>query len=305
MYRGGIILKTPEQIEEMAAAGAIQARCLKMLRSKVRPGVTTEELDHAAERFITSQGIGPVVPRLPGLPRLDLRLAELDGRPRDSGAVRACARRRDLDRRRRHPRGLGRRRGDHGRGRRDQRRGPAVARDDRGGAVRRRSRRRRPATTSATSRTRFRSGSRPTASRSSARWSATGSVAICTRTRRSPTTASPAAAPSSSRAWCSRSSRWSTPVALTSASATTTGPSTRPTARSPRTSSSRRGDRGRASDPHALASSLARPSDATFTGSVAIFLRRPSGRFVVPAVRFMGRRGLLAGSHSIRPGKGR
>ena len=38
MYRGGIIVKTPEQIEQMAAAGAIQARCLKMLRSKVPPG---------------------------------------------------------------------------------------------------------------------------------------------------------------------------------------------------------------------------------------------------------------------------
>jgi methionyl aminopeptidase len=56
MYRGGIILKTPEQIEQMAAAGAIQARCLRMLRSKVRPGVTTGELDLAAERFIASQG---------------------------------------------------------------------------------------------------------------------------------------------------------------------------------------------------------------------------------------------------------
>jgi methionyl aminopeptidase len=59
MYRGGIIIKSPEQIERMAAAGAIQARCLKMLRSKVRPGVTTEELDLAAERFIGSQGATP------------------------------------------------------------------------------------------------------------------------------------------------------------------------------------------------------------------------------------------------------
>jgi methionyl aminopeptidase len=56
MYRGGIIVKTPEQIEQMAAAGAIQARCLKMLASKCRPGVTTAELDEAAERFIASQG---------------------------------------------------------------------------------------------------------------------------------------------------------------------------------------------------------------------------------------------------------
>jgi methionyl aminopeptidase len=59
MYRGGIIVKTPEQIDQMAAAGAIQARCLKMLRSKVRAGITTDELDQAAERFITSQGAQP------------------------------------------------------------------------------------------------------------------------------------------------------------------------------------------------------------------------------------------------------
>src|SRR5436189_6406072 len=56
MYRGGIIVKTPEQIERMAAAGTIQARCLRMLRSKCRPGVTTAELDEAAARFIASQG---------------------------------------------------------------------------------------------------------------------------------------------------------------------------------------------------------------------------------------------------------
>jgi methionyl aminopeptidase len=59
MYRGGIILKTPDQLEQMAAAGAIQARCLKMLRSKVRPGVTTKELDRTAQRFIASQGALP------------------------------------------------------------------------------------------------------------------------------------------------------------------------------------------------------------------------------------------------------
>jgi methionyl aminopeptidase len=59
MYRGGIIIKTPEQIDEMAAAGAIQARCLKMLRAKVRPGVTTDQLDLAAQRFIASQGAEP------------------------------------------------------------------------------------------------------------------------------------------------------------------------------------------------------------------------------------------------------
>ncbi|HEX2466666.1 MAG TPA: type I methionyl aminopeptidase [Solirubrobacterales bacterium] len=59
MYRGGIVIKTPEQIESMARAGSIQARCLRMLRSKCRPGMTTDELDQAAERFITSQGAEP------------------------------------------------------------------------------------------------------------------------------------------------------------------------------------------------------------------------------------------------------
>jgi methionyl aminopeptidase len=56
MYRGGIIRKTPEQLEQMAAAGRIQARCLQMLEAKVRPGVTTRQLDETADRFIRSQG---------------------------------------------------------------------------------------------------------------------------------------------------------------------------------------------------------------------------------------------------------
>ena len=56
MYRGGIIVKTSEQIDQMAAAGAIQARTLQMLRTKCRAGITTGELDEAADRFIASQG---------------------------------------------------------------------------------------------------------------------------------------------------------------------------------------------------------------------------------------------------------
>src|ERR687895_1308200 len=68
MYRTGIIVKTPEQVERMAAAGAIQARCLRMLASKCRPGVTTAELDRAAERFITSQGGEPAFKGYRGFP---------------------------------------------------------------------------------------------------------------------------------------------------------------------------------------------------------------------------------------------
>jgi methionyl aminopeptidase len=51
-----IVTKTEQQIDKMAAAGEIQARCIQMLQSKCRPGVTTAELDEAAERFIASQG---------------------------------------------------------------------------------------------------------------------------------------------------------------------------------------------------------------------------------------------------------
>lgn len=51
-----IVTKTPEQIDKMAAAGDILVRCLKMLKKSARPGVTTLDLDLAAERFIRSQG---------------------------------------------------------------------------------------------------------------------------------------------------------------------------------------------------------------------------------------------------------
>jgi len=68
MYRSGIILKTPEQIDRMAVAGAIQARCLNMLRAKCRPGVTTADLDLAAERFIASQGATPTFKGYHGFP---------------------------------------------------------------------------------------------------------------------------------------------------------------------------------------------------------------------------------------------
>jgi len=63
-----ITRKTPEQVDAMAAAGEIQARCLRMLRSKVRPGVTTKELDEAAEKFIRSQGAIPSFKGYRGFP---------------------------------------------------------------------------------------------------------------------------------------------------------------------------------------------------------------------------------------------
>ena len=52
-----IIKKTPEEIEKMAAAGAIHARTMRLLEGKIREGVSTGELDEAAERYIRSQGL--------------------------------------------------------------------------------------------------------------------------------------------------------------------------------------------------------------------------------------------------------
>ena len=52
----------------MAAAGQVLARCLEMLRKKARPGVTTAELDEAAERFIRSQGAEPAFKGYRGFP---------------------------------------------------------------------------------------------------------------------------------------------------------------------------------------------------------------------------------------------
>jgi methionyl aminopeptidase len=63
-----IIRKTPQQVDQMAAAGEILVRCLKMLESKTRAGITTLELDEAAEKFIRSQGAEPAFKGYRGFP---------------------------------------------------------------------------------------------------------------------------------------------------------------------------------------------------------------------------------------------
>jgi methionyl aminopeptidase len=63
-----IIRKSPEEIEKIADAGQILARCLTMLRGKARPGVTTGDLDQVAEKFIRSQGATPAFKGYRGFP---------------------------------------------------------------------------------------------------------------------------------------------------------------------------------------------------------------------------------------------
>jgi methionyl aminopeptidase len=63
-----IIRKTPEQVDQMAASGDILVRTMKILKSKARPGITTLELDEAAEKFIRSQGAVPSFKGYRGFP---------------------------------------------------------------------------------------------------------------------------------------------------------------------------------------------------------------------------------------------
>jgi methionyl aminopeptidase len=63
-----IVKKTPAEIDKMARAGEILVRTMDLLAAKIRPGVTTGELDKAAERFIRSQGATPAFKGYRGFP---------------------------------------------------------------------------------------------------------------------------------------------------------------------------------------------------------------------------------------------
>jgi methionyl aminopeptidase len=63
-----IVKKTPAELDKMAAAGDILVRTLKLLEGKIREGVTTGDLDEAAEKFIRSQGATPAFKGYRGFP---------------------------------------------------------------------------------------------------------------------------------------------------------------------------------------------------------------------------------------------
>ncbi len=65
-----ITIKSPREIETMTRAGHIVAQTLALVREKVRPGVSTADLDAAAEAFIRSHpGATPSFKGLYGFPR--------------------------------------------------------------------------------------------------------------------------------------------------------------------------------------------------------------------------------------------
>ncbi len=63
-----IIRKSPEEIDAIAASGAILVRTLRLLERQIRPGVSTAELDDAAEKYIRSQGATPTFKGYRGFP---------------------------------------------------------------------------------------------------------------------------------------------------------------------------------------------------------------------------------------------
>jgi len=65
-----VTLKSGKEIEIMARAGAIVAATLDLVRKQVKPGISTEALDAAAERFIRSHpGATPSFKGLYGFPK--------------------------------------------------------------------------------------------------------------------------------------------------------------------------------------------------------------------------------------------
>src|ERR1700694_1290653 len=63
-----IVKKSPQEIDKMAAAGEVLVATLHHLQGKIRPGVRTQDLDKAAERFIRAHGGIPTFKGYRGFP---------------------------------------------------------------------------------------------------------------------------------------------------------------------------------------------------------------------------------------------
>ena len=64
-----ITIKTEADLQRMDAAGSVVEETLRLLKTLARPGVTTEELDREAERFIRSRGATPSFLHYHGYPK--------------------------------------------------------------------------------------------------------------------------------------------------------------------------------------------------------------------------------------------
>lgn len=65
-WERNIVIKSPQEIAAMREAGQINARALDAVRQLIRPGVTTAELNVAAEEVIRKHGAIPTFKGVPG-----------------------------------------------------------------------------------------------------------------------------------------------------------------------------------------------------------------------------------------------
>ena len=63
-----VTLKTPEQIEHIRKAGRILAQCHEEIEKRIRPGVTTLQINDFAERFLLENGAETVTKGYRGFP---------------------------------------------------------------------------------------------------------------------------------------------------------------------------------------------------------------------------------------------
>src|SRR4030042_2344951 len=65
-WERNIVIKSPQEIAALREAGRINAEALDAVRKLIRPGVTTAELDAAAEQVIRKHGAVPTFKGYPG-----------------------------------------------------------------------------------------------------------------------------------------------------------------------------------------------------------------------------------------------
>jgi len=65
-WERNIVIKSPQEIAALREAGRINARALEAVRQLIHPGVTTAELDAAAEEVIRKHGAIPTFMGVPG-----------------------------------------------------------------------------------------------------------------------------------------------------------------------------------------------------------------------------------------------
>ena len=68
MYSDVINLKTPDQLDQMAASGKVHAGAMQVAVETARPGATTKEVDTAVEKYIRENGGIPTFKGFRGFP---------------------------------------------------------------------------------------------------------------------------------------------------------------------------------------------------------------------------------------------